>query len=215
VGWQEEMESLKQEFQKFRVKAEVSRSQSATEITRLSETNLKYKQFNVSSNDVLNELEACRKRIETLEQTRAGNEAENQRLAERLQQEAAAREHAAQEAREWKLRAEVVGPHAMQQAVGALRAELRELQDECHNLRVVAERGAREKEDALRQVSRLAQTRTDNIDLAYLRDIVLKYLMTQDEKSRAPMEAAITAVLRFAPEELERIRAAKRGWFGV
>jgi len=208
----EEHEKLKNEFQRYRVKAEVAKTQSTSEIARLAEINLKYKQFNVSSGDVANELEACRRRIEGLEEQRAVNESENRRLAHALAVTASELETVTVQRDEWRRKAEVVGPQVLHNKTHALERDLAEIRVEADSYKEICEKALKEKDEALRQLGRLTETRHDNVDLAYLRDIILKYLMTQDEKSRSAIETAITTVLRFTPDEQEKIRLARGGW---
>ena len=208
----EEHEQIKQEFQRYKVKAEVAKQQSASEISRLSDVNLKYKQFNVSSHDVLSELEACRRRIEGLEENRAKTEAENRRLTQAVGAMTAQLEECTRQSDEWRTRAEVLGPRLLQSRAQAWERDERELKAEL--AAVTAQRDAAEKDktEALRQLARLTATKSDSVDLAYLRDILLKYLVTSDDKARQAIETAIMAVLRFSAEDAERVRAARRVW---
>jgi chromosome segregation ATPase len=208
----EEYEKLKAEYQKFRIKAEVSRAQSASEIARLAEVNLKYKQFNVSSGDVLNELEACRRRIEALEQQRFDGDAELRKSAFALAESRAMLQECQASCEEWKRRAEHTGPAALKQLSSSLEREIAELRADNEALKRTSEQATKDKDEALRHANRLAETRRDSVDLAYLRDIIFKYLTTTDERSKFSIESAITTVLRFSPEELARVRLARSGW---
>ena len=45
---------------------------------------------------------------------------------------------------------------------------------------------------------------------AYLRDILIKYLATTEERAKHSIEAAIATVLRLTPEEMEFIRKKRK-----
>jgi len=209
----EENAKVKEEFQKYRVRVELARKNSELEISNLSEVNLKFKQYNVVSHDALAELEMLRRRFESVEKDRSDAAIEINHLSRVFNEEKAQRARLEEELREWKKKAEVVGPEFMAQAKTELNEEVNNLRKE---FRMFRERTAKALEEKDAEIVR-ARTGTEaTTELAYLRDVLIKYLAsTNDAASRTSMEAAIATVLRFNQSEMSFIKDKRRsdlGW---
>lgn len=209
----EENGKLKEEFAKYKVRTEVARKNSELEITNLSEVNRKFKQYNVVSHDAQAELEMLRKRFEHMEKERTEAMEEVHRLNRQLANEKTARKRAEEEVQEMKRKTEAIGPEALEQAKQQLSEELNDIKRE---FRIYRERTANMLEEKDAEVIRARTSSEASTELAYLRDVILKYLASSnDPAARNSMEAAIASVLRFNQAEVDYVKEKRRhdlGW---
>ena len=201
---QAETDKVRSEFQKYRVRAEVARQQHEAEIARLQEQNIKYRHHNVVSNDTAVELDALRRRFMALERDKYALESMlSARMAE-FEAEAAARHQAEALVRE--LEGRLDSPSALEFRVRELETDLATTRADFDDFRERAVEQMKRQEEEVRLLSSVDK----NTELAYARDVVLKYLAsTGDAKSQRPMEAAIATVFRFTPAEMEFIRVRR------
>lgn len=204
---------VKHEFQRFTIRAELDRQQRESEILRLTEVNLKYQQFNVVSHDLQSEVESLRRKFERLEHERVELVQEKNKLAQLLVQEQKHRHEANQHVLELKQRLETAGPDALAKARLDIADELTDLRREFKLFKDLSEKMLEDKELQVQSAKTSSEASTE---LAYLRDVVLKYLAsTNDAQSLQAMEAAIASVLRFNSEEVDFVREKRRsdaGW---
>jgi len=209
----EENAKIREEFQKYKVRTELARKNSELEITNLSEVNLKFKQYNVVSHDVQAELDALRRRFEHVEKERIDAVEELARVNRLLTHEKIARKRAEDDLQESIRRSENIGPEALEQAKQLLSEELNELKRE---FRLYRESVGKMLEDKDAEIVRARTSSEASTELAYLRDVIIKYLASvNDPAARNSMEAAIASVLRFNQAEVDYVKEKRRhdmGW---
>lgn len=208
VNERESTARVKEEFQKYRIRSELARQQHDLEISKLSEVNMKFKQYNVVSHDVQAELEMLRRRFELVERERSDAMADVHRLNDELAVEKGARQQLHLELEKWKRKSANAAPETVAKATSQLQEELSSLRREHAALKVEMEHRLAEKDRLLNQ----ARTGSDaSTELTYLRDVVLKYLAsTNDPNTKGTMEAALATVLRFTPDEVAHIKERRR-----
>jgi hypothetical protein len=161
----------------------------------------------------MSELEMLRRRFETIERERTEAQTECHRLSRLLSNERNLKLKVEQELEDCKKKVEDESTNALARARLELTEELGELR---RDYRAFRERTAKTLEEKDNEIIR-ARTSTDaSTELAYLRDVILKYLAnSNDVNSKTSMEAAIATVLRFNQTEVDFIRDKRRsdaGW---
>lgn len=204
----EETERVREEYQKYRVRSELAASQRDLEIAKLAEVNLKYRQYNVVSHDMQAELESLRRRFENVERERGEAQNEVTRLSALFEKERVARLQAEAESRGWRAEAEEVGPDMFEKVTLQLTDQLNDVRKEFRQFRELTANALEEKEKELTKARNSSEAATE---LAYLRDVILKYFASSNDPiARTSMEAAIATVLRFNKSEVEYVREKRK-----
>ncbi|XP_028392535.1 GRIP and coiled-coil domain-containing protein 1-like [Dendronephthya gigantea] len=96
-----------------------------------------------------------------------------------------------------------------------LKKQRRELEESLQEV-LIREEQASEQVDVLKKEIRKLERNCsrENANLEYLKNVILRYLLTESDSVRQQMVAAISTILEFSPQEISHVKQATKGWWG-
>ena len=96
-----------------------------------------------------------------------------------------------------------------------LKKQRRELEESMEEVRVREEQASEQVNLLKEEVRKLERNCSrENASLEYLKNVILRYLLTNSESVRQQMVAAISTILEFSPQEMLRVKQIAKGWWG-
>lgn len=241
----EEIDRVKEEFRRYRVRAEITRKQKDAEIRKMSQQSVARHTESLSETDVSAELQSARAQIRRL--TKEHTESEQRELDWRRKYEKLMKdyeklsgtmgetilamewreryEHAAREKEELEKKMEEMKTQS--DDLHSFRQDFARHQDYTSSSRTGSGRemlmGRPGGHFAAPSLSRMSsssslsglETPSTTTQTEYLKNIVFKYMTSDQDEGKEHMETAIATVLNFSAAELRTVQEKRKqqGWF--
>lgn len=95
-----------------------------------------------------------------------------------------------------------------------LRKQRSELEDTIRDVHHREEQSAEQIQLLKEEIRKLERNRSrESANLEYVKNVILRYLLTDSDSVRQQMVAAISTILEFSPQELSRVKRRSKGWW--